>query len=148
MQGQLDSFRNYLQNVGWGELFCLMTPTWPTMFLLRNFPKYIRSIFQLKKQGNRKNKKPWISNSLYRRIKKTDRLYKAFISSRDRSDFVEYKKFRNKLNSDIRSAKIRYHAEMCESCSSRTDVLWKKLSAVMNPSSSTRTQHHFEWQRN
>lgn len=82
------------------------------------------------KKRNRKIKKPWIDAVLLKRIKKKNNMFHKFLESRDASLFKEFKKFRNKLNSDIKKAKCIYYESMFSRIRGDPAKIWRQVNCL------------------
>lgn len=82
------------------------------------------------KRQRKKIRKPWIDDSLYERIKDKNKMYHAFVNAqnRDLNLFEEFKKVRNKLNSDIRDAKTNYYTNKFYSMQDDTRKTWEAVN--------------------
>lgn len=67
-----------------------------------SFPVVTRAI------KKKKIRKPWINKNLHKRIKTKNKVYHKFVQTCDLEVLKKFKTYRNKLNADIRKAKIYY----------------------------------------
>jgi hypothetical protein len=84
------------------------------------------------KAAKSKSNKPWISGGLLTSIRKKNKLYKKFLSIPTSSDENMYKKYKNKLNHLLRSAKRLYYEERFESTKTNIKTTWKTLNEIIN----------------
>ena len=61
-----------------------------------------------KKQRNL-HKKPWMTKVIFKSINTKNELFKRYITSSNKDDYSEYKKYSNKLNHVIRAVKSNYY---------------------------------------
>lgn len=79
--------------------------------------------FNLRKRTRHKqSKKPWITRSILKIIRKKNKLYERFL---DLDVLKMFKKWRNEVTSMLRKAKSAYYSKMFHN-ENRSDVIWKK----------------------
>lgn len=54
-------------------------------------------------------RKPWVTCKMYNGINESNKLYNKFIPQNYQTILTEYKKKRNKLNADLKKARIKYY---------------------------------------
>jgi hypothetical protein len=54
-------------------------------------------------------KSPWMTNGIFKSISKKNKLYKKFLKKATRKNETGYKKYKNKLNHVIKTAKKAYY---------------------------------------
>lgn len=133
-QNRLFTFRVELEKFDWKETFSQQqTDSAYEMFLTafkaiyeNNFP------FLEHPPHSSKIRKPWITRDLFLKIKTKQKLYNEFISTRDPTDLLNFKKFRNKLNNELRKARTQYYLDSLQSCQNDTRKIWKTLNRLLN----------------
>ena len=104
-------FDNVLQTISWDDVLCVNEAEeayniWATKFidLLDNYAP-------IKKKRVRHRKSPWMNKNILDSMRKRDRFKRIAKKSKFDSDWINYKKMRNTVNSMIRRAKRTYIAE-------------------------------------
>jgi hypothetical protein len=77
---------------------------------------------------------PWITKSLLISIKKRKKLHKKLLSSPNPARKSYYKKYRNKLNHLIRTAKRTYYDNRFNLAKTNLKETWKLINEVINKS--------------
>uniref|UniRef100_A0A6B0V9C2 Putative tick transposon n=1 Tax=Ixodes ricinus TaxID=34613 RepID=A0A6B0V9C2_IXORI len=101
---------------------------------LNKFKKCYDEAFPLKRANPRKKKqrKPWVTSDMYKRISDKNKTYHAFIQTRDINLLHEFKKKRNKLNSELKKAKRMYYLGKFESIYDDQRKLWETINDMSN----------------
>lgn len=135
------SFRNEIASIDW-------TPVTLQANIDDSYDKFL-SI--LKKVYNRwfpykttsaskKIRKPWVTPLHLKKITHKNRLYKNFVTTRDPSKLIVFKKYRNALTSELKKAKHDYYKALFSECAKkRPDVVWKSINEILQPG----RQHNF-----
>lgn len=137
----LNAFRSLVDNIDWTDVYNEKDPNLSYNLFLQKVKHSYDSAFPLHSvKGNRKSRKPWVTRELYHRIRMRDRLFDTFIRVKDETILREYKKLRNKLNSDLRKARTQYYQDVFASISGDPKKIWatirklKGSSNIMIPS--------------
>ena len=89
----------------------------------------------LKKASRREKKnsqKPWLTRELLNKIKTKNKLFKQLHKKFDKDNFEKYKKQRNVLNREIKSAKETYYKDLIDDSNRNSSSLWKILGELAN----------------
>ena len=89
----------------------------------------------LKKASRREKKisqKPWLTRKLLNKIKTKNKLFKQLHRKCDKDNFEKYKKQRNALNCEIKSAKETYYKDLIDDSNRNSNSLWKILGELAN----------------
>ena len=79
------------------------------------------------------NKKPWLTLALKESIKTKDKLYVTSTKGSDKDEkSTQYKIYRNKLHSVLRSAKRKYYHDLLVEHKSNLKKSWKIMKSVIN----------------
>lgn len=62
-------------------------------------------------------------------------LYHKFIKSRAECDLTAFKKYRNRLNTELKKARNAYYTNQFTSTCGRVDIMWKRLNAILGRNS-------------
>ena len=84
------------------------------------------------KQHKNDIRNPWITRGILRSIKKRNKLYKLYISNPSKQNLDKYKKYRNNLNSVIRSSKKMYYSKELENAEGNLNATWNVINKVIN----------------
>lgn len=60
------------------------------------------------------------------------KLYDEFITTRDPTYLLNFKKSRNKLNNEVRKARTQYYLDSLQSCQNDTRQIWKTLNRLIH----------------
>lgn len=133
-QNTLETFHSKLKNINWDSVYHADTPDQAYDKFLCLFKEAYHDSFPLItiRKASR-SRKPWISNFCLNLIKKKDKLFKKFLSTRSPHDWELFRQHRNKTNAFLRNAKREYlftyfHLES----HAKADVVWKKINELLN----------------
>ena len=84
------------------------------------------------KQHKNKIRNPWITLGILRSIKKRNKLYKSYISNPSEQNCNKYKKYRNNLNSVIRTSKQMYYSKELENAEGNINATWNTINKILN----------------
>ena len=84
------------------------------------------------KQHKNDIRNPWITRGILRSIKKRNKLYKSYISNPSEQNANKYKKYRNNLNSIIRSSKKLYYSKEIENAEGNLNATWNVINKLIN----------------
>lgn len=133
---RLITFRSELEAFDWKETFSDLHDNSAYETFLTAFKAMYEKNFPFREHPRHPSKirKPWIIRDLFSKIKTKQKLYSKFISTRDPKDLSDFKKFRNKLNSELRKARTQYNLDSLQSCQNDTRKIWKTLNTLLNRS--------------
>ena len=77
-------------------------------------------------------KKPWITSSILKSIKKRQKLFTTPFLSNDPNKVKEYKKRNNKLNKIKEAAKKNYFKTQFDMFSDKLKAMWKLIGTIIN----------------
>ena len=105
-----------------------------------------------KKKRVRHRKSPWMKKKILDSMRKRDRFKRIAKKSKFESDWINYKKMRNTVNSMIRRAKRTYIAESIVKHKGNSGEMWKLLKYLI-PDKKTNTLYacaevDIKWCRN
>lgn len=132
-QAALQSFGHEISKCDWShvtrtkdvnEAYCRFVETFLRIYV-KHFP------FKTCKQS-KKIRKPWVTRAHLDMIKNKNKLYHLFLRTRCPSQLTEFKSLRNKLNSELKRAKITYyHSIFSDISKKRPDAAWKVMNSVL-----------------
>ena len=97
---------------------------------IKIFKTYYDDFFPLRQGKIRARfRKPWMSNSLLRRIRKRNRLFARFLRSKDASELCEFKLYRNNLSKDLKIAKRNYYSQLFNTFDKKNS--WKVINELL-----------------
>ena len=79
------------------------------------------------KQHKNKIRNPWITLGILRSIKKRNKLYKSYISNPSEQNCNKYKRYRNNLNSVIRTSNQMYYSKELENAEGNINATWNTI---------------------
>ena len=87
----------------------------------------------MNKKDLRLHSKPWITPKIYRLIKYRDKLLRKHNKKFSNSNDYLYKKFRNRVVSELRTSKVNYYKKFfSEHKSSSMKMLWSGIKSIIN----------------
>jgi len=130
----IETFKSNIQMCIWNNVIhCTDTDTaYKTFF--NEFKHLYDKHIPLKKieYNNKSPKKPWITNGLLNSIKMKNSIYKSMMITRDDSQTILYKKYRNKLTNLLKIAEKSYYKKQLENSKSNLSKMWKTLNNIIN----------------
>ena len=90
---------------------------------------------------NYKNRYPWITEALRKKMKNKNQLHRVAISSHDENIMNEYKEAKKILHSTLRNSAIAYFGDQLEINKSDLTRTWKVLRVILGLGSNTSTQN-------
>ena len=90
---------------------------------------------------NYKNRYPWITEALRKKMKNKNQLYRVAISSHDDNVMNEYKEAKKILHSTLRNSAIAYFGDQLEINKSDLTRTWKVLRVIY-----TKYEPSYRWQ--
>lgn len=134
----IERFVTLVSAIHWNDIYNEPNPS-------KSYDKFIEKIKEAyedafpfrKAKRHKKSRKPWITVTLLKRINERNKLYDTFIKTKDLDILAEYKKRRNKLNSDIKKAKVNYYKNKFITIQHNPVKVWKTAKELMSKSSST-----------
>ncbi len=81
--------------------------------------------------GKKVFSEPWLSGGIIRANAKRDKLYMAFLKTKDDKKGQEYKEYRNVLNRIKRHAKIDHYSMKCTEYKTNVKKLWNVINSVI-----------------
>lgn len=130
----LENFRCLLEQADWEHVLKDTNPKTAYQKFLNQFLSCYNAAFPLReiKTKNGKIRKPWITKNLYKRIRERDKMYHAFIKKRDPALLADYKKIRNKLNSDLKKAKSIFYQNKFIQINGDHKKMWDMVNHLMS----------------
>lgn len=134
-------FRDLVRVFDWKEVFAQNDSNKAYGLFLR----YILACYDLafqpvaQQRNSRKVRKPWIDQQLLKRIKKKNSMYHSFVRTRDPNLLLEFKKYRNKLQSDLKTAKLRYYERLFEDIRNDPKKIWETVNVITGRKKSTQS---------
>ena len=85
---------------------------------------------------------PWMTNGIFKSISKKNKLYKKFLKKRPtHKNETDYKKYKNKLNHVIKTAKKAYNYEkQFVKYKNDTKKTWQTINEVLNRTKARKNQ--------
>ena len=85
----------------------------------------------------KKNKRPWVTKKILKMIKKKNKLYKKFCTSRLASDERKFKIFRNNLITTLRTSKQEYYKSILKMNKNNIKKTWQTINKLLGKKKST-----------
>ena len=130
-----ENFRNKLTNYNWDSVYNEEEPGEAYKYFFDASKEIFNNSFPIKKLSRNQAKlysKPWITKGLLKSIKTKCNLYKKFLSHPSPLNDANYKKYKNKLNHQIKISKRNYHDKRFENAKGNLKETWKILNEVIN----------------
>ena len=93
----------------------------------KNFP-----LVKIKDKFVNHTKSPWMTNGIFKSISKKNKLYKKFLKNPTHKNETDYKKYKNKLNHVIKTAKKAYYEKQFVKYKNDTKKTWQTINEVLN----------------
>lgn len=130
-QKNIDKFCLLLSETGMDEVLKTENPSAAyNIFLENTLDAFDKAFPVVEVRKCRKARKEWISGDLLKRIKQKNALFARFLDTRNQDDFKEFKKFRNKLNLDLKKAKSLFY-RLKFSSMQNTRSLWQSINKLI-----------------
>lgn len=127
----LAHFRSLIQKTNWEPIFQQSDVN----KAYNNFYASFMSCYELafpikttKRTRKKKIRKPWITRALLNKIAAKNNMYHSFVKTRDPQKFAEFKKYRNKLNAELRYAKICYYENLFSQVANDKKKFWQAVN--------------------
>lgn len=130
----LEDFRERLLLINWSEITALTDVNNAYDKFLQIFKQCYYASFPVKAyHGCKRARKPLVTRDLLKLINVRNRMFEAFLKTRNNETLQEFKCFRNKLNKAISKAKEEYFITIFDNdCLLKSDVVWKKINNLLN----------------
>lgn len=130
----LIKFMTLIQNVCWENVYSISDVNAAYTAFLAKFMECYNAAFPAieVKHNFRKSRKPWVDKMLYNRIRIKNKMYHDFVHTRDAVLFREFKKFRNKLNKDLKFAKTAYYTKRFSRIYNDRKKVWSEINELIN----------------
>ena len=131
-QESIALFRSLIGQSNFNSIYHLTNPNEAYDMFIQQYLACYNQAFPLREVHRRgRIRKPYITPEIFSRLKVQHSLYAKFIRTRKLSDLAEFKKFRNKVNNDIKKNKKRYVNQLFpEHLNSKT--LWQRVGIFAN----------------
>jgi len=77
----------------------------------------------------KKKREPWMTEEIYKLIKKRNRLRKRWLTSRNPELYEQFRVNRNKVKQKIRNAKVQHYNDLFNACDSAKDM-WRTIKSL------------------
>uniref|UniRef100_A0A0K8R810 Putative outcast ele5 orf1-h 1e-40-j 4 n=1 Tax=Ixodes ricinus TaxID=34613 RepID=A0A0K8R810_IXORI len=130
---RLNAFKADISEINWSPIYNCEDVNLAYNTFLGEFTTIYNRHFPWKTlKVSKKIRKPWITPELLKKIEKKNILYQKFLKTREPSQLLSFKVYRNQLTKILRKAKTVYHTNSFQAQSTRADVIWRKLNSVLN----------------
>lgn len=130
-----DNFQTALNNESWDETLVITNPDLILDSLNAKLCGLYNYSFPLTTRKARIYKtklKPWLSLSLIKSCKKKNKLYKAYLKSKDLGALEKYKKYKNKLTAILHKCEKMYYTNLLEQHKSNLRETWKIIKELLH----------------
>lgn len=130
----LERFRSHLRLTDWSKVLETVEPEKAYIEFIKVFKVVYDLCFPRKlRKRARKARKPWVTWEHLKSMKEKDKLYQTFMKTRALTDLLAFKRFRNKLNKQLRGAKQTYLSNhFSPEVLKRPHLVWKRLNNVLH----------------
>lgn len=87
------------------------------------FPKKTKS-----KKREKKLRKPWVDPLLLKKIETKNKMYHAFVKTRDITELIAFKKYRNQINAELKHAKSIYYESLFSRLKGNLRKIWQHVN--------------------
>lgn len=129
----LESFMHDISAHDWSPLFNISDANIAYGEFIKAFEQIYATHFPLTTiKLSKKIRKPWITALLAKMIKNKNKLYHTFLRTRSPEVLKLFKKTRNKLNAELKRAKIAYYQRIFDDVGGKQPgVVWKVINDVL-----------------
>lgn len=129
----LQSFKHEISKCDWSHVTLTTDVNEAYSSFLETFLHVYNKHFPFKTlKQSKKSRKPWVTRAHLEMIKNKNKLYHMFLRTRCPTQLKEFKIMRNKLNSELRRAKVSYyHSIFSDITKKRPDAVWKVINNVL-----------------
>lgn len=141
----IQNFKSALESESWENvLSCNNANIAFTLFVQKlgyhldqNIPKIKQS------RSSKKPRKPWITFSILKSIRKRNKLYKKSLNNPTPVNITKYKQYRNILTSIIRNSKKTYFSEKFENTRGDMSATWKNINDLLGKTKEMNLNHKY-----
>lgn len=128
----IEHFRELVQSLDWEIIYQVSDANTACNVFLQSIGECYDAAFPLKLSSKRAKRvrKPWVDLDLYKRIKKKNSMFHNFIKTRDPEIRKAYKRFRNKLQSDLKRAKREYYERLFFHIRDQPKKIWDTVNEI------------------
>lgn len=129
-QASLEQFKNDVMNHNWSHVLNKTDANKAYNEFIRAFTHMYASNFPMKTaKHSKKVRKPWVTHELAKMIKTKNNLYHSFLRTRCELALQAFKKFRSRLNAELRKAKAAYL--FANVSRQRPEIAWQTINLVL-----------------
>lgn len=128
----IEHFRQLVDSLDWEIIYRESDVNSAFSVFQQSIRKCYDVAFPLQPESKRTKKvrKPWVDSDLYKRIKKKNSMFHKFIKTKDAETLNAYKKFRNKLQSDLKNAKKEYYEHLFLNIRNQPKKIWDTVNKI------------------
>ena len=133
----INTFENEIKDICWNEILN-ETDDQEKAYnqFLGVFLDIYEANFLIKQRKNsktiNKDKSPWITNCILKSVRTKNKLYKTYLMNPTDKNEQIYKKYKNKLNHVIKTAKKKYYESLLIKHKQNSRIVWKTLNEILN----------------
>ena len=130
-----ENFTNQLTDYNWDSVYKAEDPEEAYKNFVDAYKEIDNNSFPIRRISRNQAKlysKPWITKGLLKSIKTKYNLYKKFLSHPSPLNDANYKKYKNKLNHQLKISKCNYYDKKFETAKGNLKETWKILNEVIN----------------
>lgn len=141
----IEKFKMNMANINWNQIIECQTCEDAYNAFHTLCTNIYESSFPLKKLKKFKQNptKPWLTTGLIAACHKKNKMYLNFIKFPTRNNDAQFKKYRNRLNQIIRTAKINYYHYKFEEQKNNIKETWKLIKTLLNKQKSSSETSRF-----
>lgn len=126
----LNKFQCLIRNINWHNIYSIDDVNRAYSEFIKKFLNAYNDAFPLiRRRVNRKKfRKPWITKHLHEKICTKNKMYHSFIQNRDPNILKEYKKYRNQLSKELKTAKTNYFIERFTRIQNDSGKVWREVA--------------------
>lgn len=133
-QDNIDSFKTTMENVDWHYIYEISDPEKSYEYFIDEFSRHYNNCFPFKriKKNKFSPRKPWMTQGLFKSIKRKNKLYRKFKLKPNDHNQTKYKQYRNKLNHLIKITTKNYYTQKLENAKNSLKDTWRILKDLIN----------------
>ncbi len=128
-------FKTQFQHTCWDPVLKNDDPQQAYTLFMREFTKHYNHSFPEKTKNMKREPlcKPWVSQGIIKSLKHKNKLYEnIYIFNPTPINYEKYKRYRNKLNHVVRSAKKKFYADEMAKNGNNMKALWSTIKQILN----------------
>lgn len=131
-------FRSLMFNCNWDDLYREPDPSKAyNLFMSKMVSNYNTAFPYVVVKKHKRARKEWITPALLKRINEKNKLFQHFLKTKEQTDLIEFKNFRNKVNKVLKKAKIDFYAYKFSTVINNSKMVWSSVNKLIGRKQAT-----------